>query len=141
MTSSSSSLSSSGWREKLLQQQSSVGRNGPEDKLTPGQAEHFLSNAGNGMWMGIPDRNPHIALEILQMIQKHPPPKAGLQDVVSALLKQAFGKRPNAEPIILVFYIASCYSFIRFPLTFLVSLSCKYSYSQDRKIIHLGLPC
>ena len=61
MTSSSSSLSSSGWREKLLQQQSSVCRDGPEDKLTPGHAEHFLSNAGNGMWMGIPKRNPHVA--------------------------------------------------------------------------------
>lgn len=48
-------------------------------------------------------------LEILQMIQKPPPPKAVLQDVVSALLKQAFGKRPNAEPIIPMFYIASCY--------------------------------
>lgn len=109
MTSSSSSLSSSGWREKLLQQQSVVSRDGPEDKLTPGHAEHFLSNAGNGMWMGIPKRNPHTALEILQMIQKHPPPKAVLQDVVPALLKQAFGKRPNAEPIILIFYIALCY--------------------------------
>lgn len=61
MTSSSSSLSSSGWREKLLQQQSSVCRDGPEAKLTPGRAEHILSNAGNGMWMGIPKRNPHTA--------------------------------------------------------------------------------
>lgn len=64
MTSSSSSLSSSGCREKLLQEQSSVCRDGPKDKLTPGHAEHFVSNAGNGMWMGIPERNPHAAGDV-----------------------------------------------------------------------------
>jgi len=63
-SSSSFSLSGSHWREKLLQQQSSVCRDGPKDKLTPGRAEHFLSNADNGMWTGIPKRNPHAAGDV-----------------------------------------------------------------------------
>lgn len=61
MTSSSSSLSSSAWKGKLLQQQSSVCGESPEDKLAPPRA---LGNAGGGAWVGIPRRNPLSARNV-----------------------------------------------------------------------------
>lgn len=78
-------------------------------------------------------------LEMLQMIQKHPPPTAVLQDIVSALLKILGFRKKIQDPSVLHCLVLQ--SFIKFPLSFLVSLSCNHAYAHDRKITRLGVPC
>lgn len=108
VTSSSSSLSSPGWREKLLQQQSSVCRHGLRDKLTPGHAEHFLSNAGNGMWMGIPKRNPHTAENITDDSKTSSSNSSTSGCCFCSAEDPWLLEKDSKEPIIPVFYVALC---------------------------------
>lgn len=128
VTSSSSSLSSPGWRGKLLQQQSSVCSDGLGDKLTPGHAEHFLSNASNDMWMGIPKRNPHTAENVTDD-SKTSSSNSSYFRVLFLLSWRflAFGKRPKRAHCPCILHCLVLLSLILFPSTFLVSLSCKYS--------------
>lgn len=105
-SSSSSSLSSSAWKGKLLQQQSSVCGESPEDKLTPpcfGQCRRQCFGWNSQ------EKSP-LCQKCYSWFRNTPPLTAACQDLGSAPLTPLsfWNKRKNkTKPIIPVFYVAS----------------------------------